>query len=230
MSVSSRLQNIEKSLQYRELALLWLKTAQGKSTYSEYWRIGEFQPWVSENDEAGLLYHLAFEVNGAVIIAAQGWRALASWASLLGLAIIDKEPTGKSFELHTVRDFAERWRKKLCAFFADVVALDRAVNLICEGYFDGHDLLFTDSRGEVTSSYEKAELLVACYNCIAEENGKEVIDIDTLKHGPDRGVARYLNEWVMLSQSKVLAARGEVFEARDKVLTLLKSDNAVAHR
>ena len=34
----------------------------------------------------------------------------------------------------------------------------------------------------------------------------------------------------MLSQSKVLAARGEVFEARDKVLTLLKSDNAVAHR
>jgi hypothetical protein len=40
-------------------------------------------------------------------------------------------------------------------------------------------------------------------------------------------VARYLNEWVMLSQSKVLAARGEVFEARDKALTLLKSDKAV---
>ena len=85
-------------------------------------------------------------------------------------------------------------------------------------------------RGGLTSSYEKAELPVACYNLFAEENGKEVIDIDTLKHGPDRGVARYLNEWVMLSQSKVLAARGEVFEARDKVLTLLKSDNAVAHR
>jgi hypothetical protein len=89
---------------------------------------------------------------------------------------------------------------------------------------------FTDSRGELTSSYEKAELLVACYNCFAEKNGKEVIHINTLKHGPGDGVDRHFNEWVMLSQSKVLAVRGEVFEARDKVLTLLKSDNAVAHR
>jgi len=225
MSVSSRLQNIEKSLQYRELALLWLKTAQGKSTYSEYWKIGEFQPWVSENEEAGLLYHLAFEVNGAVMIAAQGWRALASWASLLGLAIIDRGPQATPFELHTVRDFLEVWRSKLRSFFTDTVTLDRAVDLICEGYFDGHDVLFTDSRGELTSTYEKAELLVACYNCFAEENGKEVIDIDTLKHGPDGGVARYLNEWVMLSRSKVLVASGEIFAARDEVLALLKTDD-----
>jgi hypothetical protein len=64
MSIHSRLSNFEKSLQYRELALLWLKTAQGRSGFSDYWRIGEFQPWASENEEAGLMYHLAFEVNG----------------------------------------------------------------------------------------------------------------------------------------------------------------------
>ena len=31
----------------------------------------------------------------------------------------------------------------------------------------------------------------------------------------------------MLSQSKALAARGKVFEARDKILALLKADNSV---
>ena len=37
------------------------------------------------------------------------------------------------------------------------------------------------------------------------------------------------NEWVMLSQSKTLAARGKIFEARDKVLAWLKADNSVPH-
>ncbi len=37
------------------------------------------------------------------------------------------------------------------------------------------------------------------------------------------------NEWVMLSQSKTLAARGKIFEARDKVLSLLKADNSVPY-
>lgn len=59
MSIHSRLRKFETSLQYRELALLWLKTAQGRSGFSDYWRIGEFQPWASENEEAGLMYHLA---------------------------------------------------------------------------------------------------------------------------------------------------------------------------
>lgn len=35
MSIHSRLSKFETSLQYRELALLWLKTAQGRSHYSE---------------------------------------------------------------------------------------------------------------------------------------------------------------------------------------------------
>jgi hypothetical protein len=60
-----------------------------------------------------------------------------------------------------MRDFPERWREKLCALLADIVTLERAVNLICDRYFDGHDVLFKDSRGELTSSYEVAELLVA---------------------------------------------------------------------
>ena len=128
MSIHSRLSNFEKSLQYRELALLWLKTSQGRSGYSEYWKIGEFQPWASENEEAGLMYHLAFEVNGAVITAAQGWR-------------------------------------------------------------------------------------------------KESIDMEDIERSPGRKVDHFLNEWVMLSRSKVLVARGEIFAARDEVLALLKTDD-----
>jgi hypothetical protein len=48
------------------------------------------------------------------------------------------------------------------------------------------------------------------------------------KTGMERRVTQHLNEWVMLSQSKVLAARGKVFEARDKILALLKADNSVS--
>jgi hypothetical protein len=116
MSVNSRLHNIEKSLRYRELALLWLKTSQERSGYADYWKIGEFQPWVSDNEDAGLLYDLAFEVNGAVMTAAQGWRVLAGWASLLGLAMIDTKPDSRPFELSTVGNFPELWCQKLCAF------------------------------------------------------------------------------------------------------------------
>ena len=229
MSIHSRLSKFERSLQYHEHALLWLKTAQGRSGYSEYWKIGEFQPWVADDEEAGLLYHLAFEVNGAVMTAAQGWRVLMSWASLLGISMIDTTPRTEPFELATMRDFPERWRAKLCALLAEIVTLERAVNLICDGYFDGHDVLFKDSRGELTSCYEVAQLLVAGYNCFAQENGKEVIDVDALERCPGPRVGQHLNEWVMLCQSKVLAARGEIFEARDKVLSLLKADNSVPH-
>jgi hypothetical protein len=38
-------------------------------------------------------------------------------------------------------------------------------------------------------------------------------------------VDHFLNEWVMLSRSKVLVARGEIFAARDEVLALLKTDD-----
>ena len=225
MSIHSRLSNFEKSLRYRELALLWLKTSQGRSGYSEYWKIGEFQPWASENEEAGLLYNLAFEVNGAVITAAQGWRVLTSWASLLGIFMLATSPQSTPFELGMAGDFLELWREKLCTILADVAALERAVVLISEGYFDGHDVLFADSRKKLTSTHETARLLIVGYNCFAQENGEESIDMEDIERSPGRKVDHFLNEWVMLSRSKVLVARGEIFAARDEVLALLKTDD-----
>src|SRR5438552_3109128 len=227
MSVNSRLHNMERSLQYRERALLWLKTSQERGGYADYWKIGEFQPWVSDNEEARLLYDLAFAVNGAVMTAAQGWRELARWASLLGLAMIDTTPHSKPFELATVGNFPELWCQRLNTFFADVVTLERAVDLVCEGYFDGHDVLFKDSREKLTSPHEAAKLLIVGYNCVALENGREVIEIDCLHHLQESRVTQYLREWVMLSQSSGLAARGKIFEARDKVLALLNDTNFV---
>lgn len=225
MSIHSRLSKFERSLKYRELALLWLKTAQGRSGYSEYWKTGEFQSWASDNEELGLLYHLAFEVNGAVMIAAQGWRGLASWASLLGMSMLATSPQSKPFELGTGRDFLELWREKLCMILADVVALERAVDLISEGYFDGHDVLFADSQKQLTSSYETARLLIIGYNCFAEENGKEPIDIEDIERSPGRKVDHFLREWVMLSRSQALVGCGEIFAARDEVLAWLKTDD-----
>jgi len=225
VSIRSRLNNFEKSLRYRELALLWLKTAQGRSGYSEYWKIGEFQPWASDNEEAGLLYHLAFEVNGAVMTAAQEWRVLMSWASLLGIFMLATSPQSKPFELSTAGDFLELWREKLCTILADVVALDRAVDLISEVYFDGHDVLFADSQKELTSAYETARLLIIGYNCFAQENRKEPIDTEAIERSPGRKVDHFLKEWVMLSRSQALVACGEIFAARDEVLAFLKTDD-----
>jgi hypothetical protein len=225
MSINSRLRNLERSLRYREMALLWLKTAQARGGYSESWKIGEFQPWVSEDEEAGLLYHLVSEVNGAVITAAEAWRARASWAALLGISMIGTSPQSKPFELGTARDFLELWREKLCAMFADVVVLERAVELISEGYFDGHDVLFADSRKALTSSYETAEFLIVGYNFFAAENGKEPVETVAIERSPGRKVEPFLNEWVMLSRSKALVARGEIFAARHEVLALLKMDH-----
>jgi len=210
-------------LQYREHALLWLKTSQARSGYSEYWKVGEFQSWASENEDAGLLYHLAFEVNGAVMTAAQGWRGRASWASLLGIFMLATSPQSKPFELSTAGDFLELWREKLCTILADVVSLERAVDLISEGYFDGHHVLFADSQKELTSAYETARLLIVGYNCFAEENGKEPIDTEAIERTPGRKVDHFLNEWVMLSRSKGLVACGEIFAARDQVLALLRT-------
>src|SRR5438270_12308088 len=108
------------------------------------------------------MYNLAFEVNGAVMTAAQGWRVLMSWASLLGISMLAASPQLTPFEL---------------------------------------------------------------YNCFAEENEKESIDMEDIERSPGRKVDHFLNEWVMLSRSKVLVARGEIFATRDEVLALLKTDD-----
>jgi len=62
--------------------------------------------------------------------------------------MIDTTPDSKPFELATVGTILEVWRQKLCGFVADVVTLERAVDLICDGYFDGHDVLFNGIPGK----------------------------------------------------------------------------------
>jgi hypothetical protein len=144
---------------------------------------------------------------------------LTSWASLA------TSPQSTPFELGMAGDFLELWREKLCTILVDVAALERAVVLISEGYFDGHDVLFADSRKELTSTHETARLLIVGYNCFAQENGKKSIDMEDIERSPGRKVDHFLNEWGMLSRSKVLVARGEIFAARDEVLALLKPDD-----
>jgi hypothetical protein len=226
MSISSRLDKLESFMTYRELALLWLKKSQAQGGYSEYAKFGEFQPWVAENEEAGLIYYLATTVNGSVLLAAQQWRALASWGSLLGISMLDLKPGLKPFKPYTVAGFFERWRNLLCRLFAQAVAVQQAVDLISEGYFDGHDVLFADAKAELSSCFETAKLLVLAYNRFAEENGKELIDIETLGNKVGRRVSQRLNEWVMLSRSRVLAASGQLFEARDEVLRFIAIEDA----
>lgn len=171
------------------------------------------------------MYQLAFEVNGAVITAAQGWRVLMSWASLLGISMLATSPQSKPFELGTAGDFVEVWRKKLRTILTEVVAFERAVDLISEGYFDGHDVLFADSRKELTSSYEAARFSIVGYNYFAQENRRGPVDIEAIERSPGCKVDSLLKEWVMLSRSKSLVARGEIFAARDEVLAFLRADD-----
>jgi len=110
----------------------------------------------------------------------------------------------------------------------DVVALHQAVDLISQGYFDGHGVLFADAREQLTSSREIAELLVTGYNCFAEDNGKEPIDPEGDIGHPGHRVQKRLNEWVLLSRSKALAACGRIFEAHDEALRCLSLDISIA--
>jgi hypothetical protein len=222
MSINSRLEKIEQSLTLRERALRWLKASQAKGGYLEYWKFGEFQPWVTVNEEAGLLYHLAMTVNGEVLRATQQWRVQARWASLLGISILDVKLGRRCFEPHTVGHFFEAWRDALCRLFAEVVAVQQAVDLICEEYFDGHDVLFSDAKQELGFSFENAKVLVSSYNCFAQENGKELIDIEIIANRSGRRVAHRREEWVMLSRSRTLAGCDKLCEAVDEVLAFIE--------
>jgi hypothetical protein len=86
MNKDSRLLRFESVMHGRDLALLWLLTAQGKSGYRDHWKTRISSPGVSESEEAGLLYHLANDLNCAVIAEAHQWRSVAGWAALLGVA------------------------------------------------------------------------------------------------------------------------------------------------
>ena len=225
MNTNSRLSKLQQSLRLREWFFVWLKTLQAKGGYSDYWKFGTFESWSSENGEEGLLYNLFFEVNTAVMTAVDRGRELRSWASLLGLAMLGVTPGPNSL---SIPDFLPIWREKLCTFFGQVVALEQAVEFISDGYFDGHEVLFSDAKAELVSSHERAQLLIAGYNCFAEENGAEPIDADAIEAFEGRGVGKLLNQWYMFAKSKTLAGQGKVFEARDEVLAWLKANSRAA--
>jgi hypothetical protein len=116
----------------------------------------------------------------------------------------------------------ERWREKLSSFFADVLVYEEAVDLISQGYFQGSDVLFADTRECLTASCESARELVVGYNWLAAENGKDQIDTEGNDvHAPGR-VEQLLDQWVRLSRGKALVAIGKVFEGRDEILSVLQ--------
>lgn len=84
------------------------------------------------------------------------------------------------FQLATANDFVSLWRARVSSLAADILALEEAVLLISEQYFDEHEVLFNDAKEALTSSHERAKLLVLAYNCFAEENGEEPIDFDAI--------------------------------------------------
>jgi hypothetical protein len=99
------------------------------------------------------------------------------------------------------------------------------VDLISEGFFDGHNVLFADSQKKLPLLTKPHGYRSSATTVFAEENEKESTDMENIERSPGRKVDHFLNEWVMLSQSKVLVARGEIFAARDEVLALLKTDD-----
>jgi len=226
MSVNSRLKKIEGGMTYREWALLWLKTSQEKSSYSESWKFAEFQPWAAENEEAGMIYYLTNMVNIAVLLTTEQLRAQTTWGSLLSLSMFNVQPGLRPLEPRPIEEFVERWRDALCRLFTEVVALQQAVDLISDQYFDGYDVLFSDAKEKLRDSFETAKLLILGYNCFAEENNQAQIDIEIAASQLGSKVEQRLNEWVMVSRSKVLAAAGDLFEARDQVLAFLTLDES----
>ena len=225
MSIELRLRKCQKSLKYRHMALLWLKTSQARSGYAEYWKTAEFQDWVSEDEESGLMYYLAFEVNSAVCMLAQRLYATSSWAGMFGVSILTSTPASlDSLERTQREDILRVWPTRLRQLLSEVLVLNRAVELISEGYFDGHNVLFADMRREMASAYEKAKFLIVGYNYFASQQKEVPIDIDAIESAAENGVEQFLNEWVVLARSKTLAARGEVFAARDALVSWLQRD------
>jgi hypothetical protein len=85
-----------------------------------------------------------------------------------------------------------------------------------------------DVKEWLTASAENADSLVVAYNYLAEKNGKETIDVDAGEGWLDRRVEKLFNEWVMLSRSRALMARGRPFDARDEVLSWFGANETVA--
>jgi len=142
--------------------------------------------------------------------------------------MIDRSPESRPVQPEIMRDFSECWRQKLRTLLAEMVAFEQAVDMISQEYFDGHDVLFADAKEQLTSSREVAELLVAGYNCVAEDDGTEPIDLEGDIGCPGRSVEQHVNEWAMLSRSRALTVCGRIFEARDEASRYLSLDVPIA--
>lgn len=132
--------------------------------------------------------------------------------------MIDANRQSVPIQFETVQGLFRPLAKEAPHLHADVSALEQAVELIPEGYFYRHEVLFSDAREQLTAARESAELLIAGCNCFAEDNGKESISLDSDDVRPSRNVEQRLNEWVMLARTKALEAQGRVFEARNEAL------------
>ena len=136
--------------------------------------------------------------------------------------MIEATNEGKALEFETATDLPERWRKKLCSSFADLIAHEEAVDLISQGYFQGNDVLFADARKYLAASCKRARELVVAYNWFAAQNGKERIDTAGSDVRAAGRAEQLLNQWVRLSRGKALVATGKVFEGRDEILSVLQ--------
>lgn len=204
---------------------MWLVTAQGKSGYRDRWKTSYFEPWVSESEEAGLLYHLANDLNCAVIAEAHQWRLVAGWAALLGVSMINSKPNS---ELTLGKESLNFWREKLCTLFSDILSLESAINGFSAGYFDDHDVLFKDSREQLTQCKESAELLILGYNQFAEENGIEPINLVVVEQRTSRKIGEHLRTFATLARSHALVSAGKLLDAHEEILSLLNSENPTA--
>jgi hypothetical protein len=157
-----------------------------------------------------------------VILAADLWRQIATWAALFGISMIAATRETNTVQFETIRDLPERWRAKMCILLADVLAYEEAVDLVSHGYFEGNDVLFADVREHLTTASETVRELITGYNWFAAQHGKEAIDTKGNDARTPGRVEQLLNQWVKLARGKALAANGKIFEARDAMLSVLE--------
>jgi hypothetical protein len=214
----TRLAQLQRSLQIPEEFLVWMTTMQARGGFSEYWKFGTFVSWDFETGDTNFLYDLFFDVNVAVRKAADTSRQISSWASLFGLTMLGalSVPRVEQFS-----DFRSKWRQQLCTLLEEVIALERGVDIVREVYFDKHEVLFSDVRRELGEMRDRAMLLIAGYNCFAEENQLESIDGEAIV-GDEDVVLNLVNQWSAVARSNDLAHRGRLFDARDVLMSWLR--------
>ena len=130
-------------------------------------------------------------------------------------------------EVAELPNLMEVWRQRLYSLLEGVVALERAVKIIREVYFDDYEVLFSDVKTELASCRERTRLLIAGYNLFAETQQLEPIDINGIEEYKGSRVKEFIDQWVAIAHSDDLLMRGRRFEARDVVISWLKESKLV---